>query len=100
MLKLISECHLFMIGMRFELSIMALRKLRSLNNMQNLAIIIIWLKNSPGHIGILALYWPFKNVTFRAPSMQVILKDTDFCDGSRPQSFSHLKDCQNLCMKL
>ena len=68
MLKLISECHLFMIGMRFELSIMALRKLRSLNNMRDLAIIMIWLKNSPRQIGILALHWPFKHVTVRAPS--------------------------------
>ena len=36
----------------------------------------------------------------RSRSLQVILKDTDFCDGSRRQSFSHSKDFQDLCMKL
>ena len=36
--------------------------------MQDLAFIMIFLKNSPWQIGILALHWPFKHVTVRAPS--------------------------------
>ena len=54
--------------MRFELSIMKLRKLRPLNNMQDLAFIMILLENSPRQSGLLALHWPFKHLTVRAPS--------------------------------
>ena len=56
--------------MHFELSIMALnlKKLRPWSNMQDLAFIMILLKNSPRQIGLLALHWPFKHVTVPDPS--------------------------------
>ena len=44
------------------------KETKTLNNMQDLAFIMILLENSPRQSGLLALHWPFEHVTVRAPS--------------------------------